>query len=184
MARSPLFDIYDPQGILQQQAAMGLLPEDDEEIFGAVPVRRKPRISDLMPQEEQSGLLNTLAQAGSSGLAAAGYILDTPGALVRGLLAGDPLSVFGTSEDRVTGRELLRQYGAIGEEDTWGNFGGGLAAEVLLDPLTYGTLGISTLFGQGAKTAAGKAAQAAGLLRNVALDAADAGRGVCAAAAP
>jgi hypothetical protein len=173
MARSPLFDIYDPQGILQQQAAMGLLPEDDEEIYGAFPVRRKPRISDLMPQEEQSGLLNTLAQAGSSGLAAAGYILDTPGALVRGLLAGDPLSVFGTSEDRVTGRELLRQYGAIGEEDTWGNFGGGLAAEVLLDPLTYGTLGISTLFGQGAKTAAGKAAQASGLLRNAALDAAD-----------
>ena len=62
MARSPLFDIYDPQGILQQQAAMGLLPEDDEEldVFGAFPVKRKPQLSDLMPEEEQQGLLQML----------------------------------------------------------------------------------------------------------------------------
>jgi hypothetical protein len=174
MARSPLFDIYDPYGVLQDQAERGLLP-DDEELIGGFPVRRKARISDLMPEEEKGGLLSTLARIGSSGLATAGYILDTPGAFVRGLLAGDPLSVFGSSEDRVTGRELLRQYGAVGDEDTWSNFTGGLAAEIALDPLSWGTLGLSTVFGQGAKTAAGKAAKAAGLLRNVSLDAADAG---------
>lgn len=171
MARSPLFDIFDPQGILQQQAELGMLDEDDP----FAPPRKRAQISDLMPEEEKGSLLNTLAQIGSSGLATAGYILDTPGAFVRGLLAGDPLSVFGSSEDRVTGRELLRQYGAVGDEDTWGNFTGGLAAEIALDPLSWGTLGLSTIFGQGAKTAAGKAAKAAGLLRNVSLDAADAG---------
>jgi hypothetical protein len=169
MARSPLFDIYDPYGILQQQAEMGMLPSDDIEPYGMVPIGRKPTLSDLMPEEEKTGWLNTLAQAASSGLAAAGWLFDTPGALIRGTLAGDPLSVFGSSEDRVTGRELLRQYGMVGDEDTWGNFSGGLAAEILLDPLTYGTLGISAL-GKGALGQAGKSAAKAGLLRNEALD--------------
>ncbi len=168
MARSPLFDIFDPYGELDSQAELGLL--DDEEYLLQGPVSlRKPTISDLMPEEEKGGLLNALAQAGSSGLSWAGYLLDTPGALVRGTLAGDPLSAFGSSEDRVTGRDLLRQWGAADEEDTWGNFGTGLLTEVALDPLTYGTLGLSQL-GKGALSQAGKAAQAAGLLRNEALD--------------
>lgn len=168
MARSPLFDIYDPDGELEQQARLGLLADEDYLLQGPVKLR-KPQISDLMPEEEKGGLLNSLAQAGSSGLSWAGYLLDTPGALVRGILAGDPLSVFGDSEDRVTGRDLLRQYGMAGDEDTWGNFGGGFAAEVLLDPLTYGTLGLSQL-AKGSLSQVGKAVQAAGLLRNEALD--------------
>jgi hypothetical protein len=169
MSQSPLFDIFDPDERVRQLADLGLLEDDDPFAIR----KRRPRISDLMPEDEQGGMLETLAKAGSSGLATAGYILDTPGALVRGILAGKPLSFLGSSDDRVTGRELLRQYNLVGEDDNWSNFTGGLAAEVLLDPLTYGTLGVSALFGQGAKTAAGKAAQASGLLRNVALDAAD-----------
>lgn len=165
MARSPLFDIYDPRGILEQQARLGLLdenPYDDEE-------RKRLQLSDLMPEEEKRGLLGTLAHMGSSGLSTAGYILDTPGAFVRGLLAGKPLSVFGSSEDRVSGRDLLRQWGMAGTKDTWGNFGGSLLLEAALDPLTYGTLGMSML-GKGGLSQAGKAVQAAGLLRNEALD--------------
>jgi hypothetical protein len=170
MARSPLFDIYDPDGLLQQRAELGLLPEDDEEEFG-LPVKRKARVSDLMPAEEQSGILNTLAQVGSSGLATAGYLLDTPGALVRGILAGKPLSVFGSSDDRVTGRELLRQYGVIGEEDTWQNFAGSFAAEALLDPLSY--INPLAILGRGSLTkAAGIPLRKAGLLRDAPLDAA------------
>lgn len=166
MARSPLFDIFDPDGLLAQQNM--LLPDDDEvDVFAAVD--RKPQLSDLMPKEEKSGLLSSLAQMGLSGLATAGYLLDTPGALVRGILAGDPLSVFGSSDDRVTGRELLRQYGMIGDEDTWGNFAGGLAGEVLLDPLTY--MNPFAILGRGAYTQAGKALQATGRLRNPAVDA-------------
>jgi hypothetical protein len=166
MARSPLFDIYDPYGILQQQAEMGMLPSDDIEPYGMVPMGRKPTLSDLMPQEEKTGLLRSLAEMGTSGLAAAGYILDTPGALVRGILAGRPLSVFGTSDERVDGRELLRQYGVIGDEDTWGNFAGGLAGEILLDPLTY--MNPLAILGRGAYNRAGKAMQASGFFRNAA----------------
>jgi hypothetical protein len=170
MARSPLFDIYDPYGILQQQAEMGLL-DDDGEPLGIVPLGgRQPRISDLMPREEQSGLLNRLAAAGSSGLAGLGWILDTPGSMVRGLLSEGPgkalSALWETSDDRVTGRELLRQYGMVGSEDNWGNFGGGLAAEMLLDPLTYASLGLNQLLGAPAKTLAGKAAQKAGMLQD------------------
>ena len=166
MARSPLFDIFDPQGVLSQQNML-LGDEDEFDVFAAVD--RKPQLTDLMPREEKSGLLSSLAQMGSSGLATAGYLLDTPGALVRGILAGDPLSVFGSSDDRVTGRELLRQYGMVGDEDTWENFAGGLAGEVLLDPLTY--LNPLAILGRGAYTQAGKALQATGRLRNPAVDA-------------
>ena len=164
MALSPLFDQYDPYGILQEQARAGALPDS-----GGLYESSRAVLSDLMPEDEKRGLLNTLANAATTGLATAGYILDTPGAFVRGALAGDPLSVFGDSERRVSGRDLLRQYGMIGNRDTWRNFGGGLLAEAALDPLTYATLGLSQL-GKGALGQAGKATQAAGLLRNEALD--------------
>jgi hypothetical protein len=170
VARSPLFDIYDPYGFLQQQAELGLLPpsDDDElDVVGIAPLgQQRATIADLMPREEQSGLLSSLAKAGSSGMAAAGWLFDTPGALVRGVLAGKPLSFLGTSDERVTGRELLRQYGMIGDQDTWGNFAGGLAAEVLLDPLTL--MNPMAIFGRGALTQTGKAMKATGLLRNAA----------------
>lgn len=55
MARSPLFDIYDPYGTTGAE-----------------------RIEDLLPEEEKTGLLRQLANIGSSGLSGAGYILDTP----------------------------------------------------------------------------------------------------------
>jgi hypothetical protein len=174
VARSPLFDIYDPYGLLQQQAELGLLPPSDEDldVVGIAPLgQQRATIADLMPREDRNSLLSGLASVGSSGLAAAGWLLDTPGALVRGVLAGKPLSVFGSSEDRVTGRELLRQYGMVGDEDTWGNFGTGLAAELLLDPLTY--LNPFAALGKGALTkAAGEPLKKAGLLRDAALDAA------------
>jgi hypothetical protein len=183
MARSPLFDIYDPYGTLQQQAEMGLLPYDEDiEPLGVMPLGgRKAQLSDLMPQEQQGGLLRSLAAAGSSGLAGLGWLLDTPGAVVRGTLSEGPLkgisALWETSDDRITGRELLRQYGMVGSDDNWWNFGGGLAAEVLLDPLTYASLGLNQIVGRGAKTAAGQAAQKAGLLENFDLYARQAGMG-------
>lgn len=168
MARSPLFDIYDPYGMLAEQAQYGMLPEDDLEPLGVAPIRRKPQLSDLMPEEEQRSMLNRLAAAGSSGLSGLGWILDTPGAVVRGGLSGGPLkalsALWETSDDRVDGRELLRQYGLAGQQDNWLNFAGGVGAEVLLDPMTYMSLGMNQFLGKGAKTAAGLAAERAGLL--------------------
>lgn len=168
MARSPLFDIYDPAGSLQEQAQWDWMDDEDIDPLGIAPIRRKPTISDLMPEEEKRGLLQTLASAGSSGLAGLGWILDTPGAMVRGLLSEGPgkalSALWDTSEERVTGRELLRQYGMVGRDDTWGNFAGGLAAEVFLDPLTYASLGLNQVLGRPAKTLAGQAAEKAGML--------------------
>ena len=153
MARSPLFDLYDPYGLLNGQEG---IPNDD------------PTLADLMPQEEKDSLLHSLAAAGGSGLSGLGWILDTPGAMVRGGLSGGPRkalsALWDTTDERVDGRELLRQYGMVGDKDSWGNFGGGLAAEVLLDPLTYASLGLNQFVGKGAKTAAGAVAQKAGLL--------------------
>ena len=172
MSRSPLFDIYDPGGYLQQQAQFGLLPSPDEEIdpIGIIPFgqQRKPTLSDLMPAEEKKSWLRTLAAAGSSGLAGLGWLLDTPGAVVRGALSGGlgkgVSALWDTSDERVTGRELARQYGLAGKQDNWQNFAGGTALELLLDPLTYGSLGLNAVLGKGAKTMAGRAAQHAGLL--------------------
>lgn len=169
MALSPLFDIYDPSGVLRQQAALD--DEDDFDVIGIAPLTRRPQISDLMPEEEKRSMLQTLASAGSSGLAGLGWLLDTPGAVIRGGLSGGPMkalsALWDTTDERVDGRELLRQYGLVGKEDTWGSFGLGLGAEVLLDPLTYASFGLNQVIGQGAKTAAGKAAAKAGLLDNV-----------------
>jgi len=165
MARSPLFDYYDPYGVLAQQAQMGMLPPDEEELdeYGMPVARRQPRLGDLMPDEQRTSMLRSLAETGMSGLQLAGTILDTPGAIVRGILAGRPLSAF--SSDRVSGRDLLRQYGLVGEEDTYGNFGAGLAAELLTDPLTY--LNPFAILGRGAYTrAVGEPLRRAGLLRD------------------
>jgi hypothetical protein len=185
MARSPLFDLYDPYGILQQQAQFGMLPDMGEELepLGVAPLgQRQPQLSDLMPEEEKSAWLKKLSEMGSSGLAGLGWILDTPGAMVRGGLSGGigkALSALtDTTDERVTGRELLRQYGAVGDEDTWGNFGGGLAAEILLDPTTYMSLGLNQVLGQGAKTIAGRGAARAGLLEGADVAARKADKGI------
>lgn len=134
--------------------------------MGLVPIRkRQPQVTDLLPEEEKTTLLRQLANAGASGLSAFGHVLDTPGAMVRGLLSEGPgkalAALWEDSEQRVTGRELARQYGLAGPEDNWANFAGGLAAEIALDPLSYFGIG---LLGRGAKTAAAKAAEKAGLM--------------------
>lgn len=163
MARSPLFDIYDPYGILSQQADLGLLTDEEDPLK-----RRQAQIADLLPEEERTGLLRSLANVGTSGLAGLGWILDTPGAMVRGTLSAGPMkglsALWESSDDRVTGRELLRQYGLVGRQDTWGNFAGSLGAEVLLDPLSY--VAPWAILGKGAKGVAGRAAERAGLLEN------------------
>lgn len=90
-------------------------------------------------------------------------VIDLPGSMVRDVAAVrnpfdqvfDPLG----STNRTSGRDLLREYGAIGDEDTYSNAIGGAVAEAALDPLTYGTLGLSAIAKAGGLAkAAGKAA--------------------------
>ena len=88
------------------------------------------------------------------------WLLDTPGAMVRGALSGtgalDALTQ--TAEERTTGRELLRQANLVGDEDNWGNFFAGIGAEVALDPLSLVSGPVNAL------TKSGKLASKAGLL--------------------
>jgi len=85
--------------------------------------------------EDQGGAVSWLLR----GLGAAGSLLDLPGSMVRDTLAlknpFDQVMTPFSEENRTTGRDLLRQYGMVGEEDNWGNLAGGIGAEILLDPL-------------------------------------------------
>jgi hypothetical protein len=164
MPQSPLYDIFDPTGELSWRAqASG----------------RTPTLEDLMPEEERKSRLRELANMGANGISGLGWILDTPGSMMRGLLSGGPSkavsALWDDSEDRVTGRELLQQYGMAGEENTWGNFAGGLAAEILLDPLSWVGPG---LLGKGAKTTAGGLAGRAGLLEGADVAARQVNKGI------
>lgn len=143
------------------------------DIFGPKPKRKSSALSTeldatrpqaIQPQAqtplEDHSLLASIGHASLSGLSRVGHALDLPGSMVRDVLGGhnplDQLLHPFSGEGRTSGRDLLRQWGAAGAEDTTPNWWGGLAAELALDPLTY--------TGVGALTKAGKAAQAAGTL--------------------
>jgi hypothetical protein len=132
--------------------------------FG-IPRKRKRRV-DSFDAETEASLMSTLGRTALSGVAATGNLLDVPGSMARDVLAGQNpfdqiLDPFG-SENRTTGRDLLRQTGMISNQDTTGNWWGGLAAEIALDPTTYLTFGGSAL------TKGGKAFKAAGVLDDAA----------------
>lgn len=122
--------------------------------------RRQPQFPVLEPEEEDS-FLGSLGGGAMSLLGAIGTVLDTPGSVVRGLLAGEnPLPGIFDPDQRVSGRDLLEDWGVL-SENTAGLDGGdvgGFAAEVLLDPLTYMTLGASAV------SKAGKVTKNAGML--------------------
>lgn len=114
--------------------------------------------------EERDAELRGLTQNTGSGLEFAFKVLDTPGAIARGVLAGDPASGFSWDADRrVTGTELLDSYGLLpAKSDTYANAalrtGLGLGAEILTDPLSWVTFPMASL------SKAGKAAKAANVL--------------------
>jgi len=170
---SPLFDEYDPYGAERVRA----LSTGD----------RRYTLADLLPEEEKQGMLSDLAARGGSGLGAIGWLLDTPGAVVRGLLSGGESGTIGgglyqaaqalvPGQERISGRDLARRYGLVGDDDTWANFIGGIGAEIALDPLTYATLGMSQILGRGVLTPSGQFAKRRGLWKH--LDAAAAKAGV------
>lgn len=120
--------------------------------------RQAPR---LTPEQEQS-LLGWAGSGLLSGASTLGAILDTPGSIVRNTLAGEnPFKGLLSPDQRTSGRDLLRQYGLADQEDTWGNLAGGIAADILLDPITWLTLGGSAVL-----KPAGKVAKAAGIFEN------------------
>jgi hypothetical protein len=109
---------------------------------------RRPSLlaqASLPPIEEEvdSSLWEGLGTAALSGISRVANVLDLPGSSVRDLLGGEnPIDQWApwnwtTSEGRISGRDLLRKARLVSDEDTWGNFFGGMAAEIALDPTTF-----------------------------------------------
>lgn len=113
--------------------------------------------------EEEDSLLSYFAGGGLSALEAIGNVLDTPGSFIRTALAGEnPFpAIFDTSQ-RVSGRDLLEEWGMLGPNQVGSLDTGdvaGFAAEMAFDPLTYLTFGTSA-----ALKPAGQIAKAIGKL--------------------
>lgn len=113
-----------------------------------------------MSAEEESSWLRSLARNTGTAIEQVGLALDTPGAIARGILAGDPLSGFNWDYDkRTSGEELLQSYGLL-KEDTnpYLKAGAGFVADIATDPFFWVSTPLQSL------SKAGKAASAAGLL--------------------
>lgn len=133
---------------------------DFDSLVGMRP-RRKASIA-MSPDEEES-LLASLGHSTMSGLQTAAHVLDTPGHVVRSLLAGrNPLPGITDPEQRTTGRDLLERWGVLAPNKPGFDAGdvAGFAADIALDPLTYAG-------GIGLVGKAGKVAKAAGLAKGL-----------------
>ena len=110
-------------------------------------------------------MVSSLGQNSLSTLETIGAALDTPGAFVRGVAVGKPLSVFGeeiSGQKRVSGQELLETYGLLDEDaNPYMSAAAGFGAEVLTDPFAF-IAGPTSAFTKG-----GKAIRGAGLLDDV-----------------
>lgn len=74
----------------------------------------------------------------------AGAVLDTPGSVVRNTLAGeDPFKGLFAPEERTYGRDLLEQWGVLGENEEGLDMGdvAGFGVDVVADPLSIFGMG-------------------------------------------
>lgn len=130
-------------------------------------VAKRQRRREPIAEEMDPSLMRRLTNAGMSGLAMVGNVLDIPGSMVRDTLAGenpfDQLAPWNwtSGENRVGGKELLQRYGLIGRRSGWTGTLAGFAADIALDPTTYLTGGASAL------SKAGKLGKMAGILDDI-----------------
>ena len=118
--------------------------------------------------------MSPLLQALLDGVGTVGAVLDTPGAMLRGALAGDGEAALGgvfDPEKRLSGRDLLERWGLLGSNQEGFDAGDalGFGAEMLLDPLNLATGGgLAALRGVNkgidAANAGSKAMRAAGAM--------------------
>lgn len=151
--------------------------------------RKKQQEQSGLTPEDELALRESIGSQAMGGLAWLGETLDKPGRAIRGTLSGlsggdwgggllnllpfsDTLG-FTPPEEQVGGRDLLETLGVL-DPNTEGLDAGdvaGFGAEVLLDPLTYLSLGGSAV------SKAGKLAKGAGLYDDAARAAKMAGTG-------
>lgn len=105
-------------------------------------------------------------------LGMAGDVIDTPGSIVRGLIAGDPGRAFGGVFDpsqRVSGKEMI----GMGDDTGFGAEALGFGASLATDPLMLlsglgGLKALKGLRGAGTAAEASKVAEAPALMRALA----------------
>lgn len=121
--------------------------------------RDRGTATQLTPEQQES-LLSSLSRNTGTALEQLGLFLDTPGAIARGVLAGDPASGFNWDYDkRTSGQELLESYGILKQGSSgFAPTVAGIAAEIATDPLALVQFPMSAL------SRAGKAAKAANIL--------------------
>ena len=128
----------------------GYLPLFDDAALADEAVRQ----GEVSPYARDS----VLRQAGELAGGTVGRVADAlslPGDYARGLLAGRP-------GERVGGRDLLKEFGIVPQEDNWGSFVAGLGVDLVTDPLSFVSGPAKAL------SAGGRAAQKLGLLDNAA----------------
>lgn len=140
----------------------------------SVPRDRKKK-STLSAAEQEAARDSVLSQVKGGTISAVvgvGNLLDTPGSMLRDVLAlenpFDQLLSPMSDANRTSGRDLLTKYGITQKNKPTGVFGtgpgeflqdtAGFAADVLLDPLSWLTKGV---------TASGKLAKKAGVANKV-----------------
>lgn len=125
-----------------------------------------------MPAPQDGAVISAatkLSQPVIGAVGGLGNLLDLPGSMVRDALTFnnpfDQLLSPTSAENRVTGEEMLEQYGLYDDDPnaqrglgkTVGRFAGGLLTEILLDPLTYVLPGLTAA--KAAKTSGGVASR-------------------------
>ena len=130
--------------------------------------RRKQDFGDF-PEEQQSSTIANIGYGLLSGAEKIANVFDVldGGSSVRdtiGLATTGNLDKYNpidqiapnkwtTFEDRVEMRDIFRDKGLASEEDTWGNFGVGLAADIATAPSTYWSFGLAPIIKGGLKVA-------------------------------
>lgn len=132
--------LFDDAGRKRSKNPPGYIPLFDDALL------RDERVEEtaVTPEERDSVLASVGALTGGT-ISRVGDALAMPGDYLRGALVGK----YG---ERVTGREMNRMAGLAGPEDNWLNWAGGVATEVITDPLAALTGPMKAL------TPAGKAA--------------------------
>jgi len=153
--RRRIRQMTDPQSYLPPQLRRPLrLPRPESDSFS-------------LKDEDRRSLLSSISQATMGSLYKFGNVLDLPASSMRDVLStvtGTPRNPFDQwlsptqDTNRITPRELLRQWDWIGPQDTWGNLAGSIAFDIAIDPLTW--LGL----GAGAYTKHGQLLKKAGVL--------------------
>lgn len=135
--------------------------------------RRRPEDDGVdLTDEQREGLISRAGKQVGNWVGTVGNLLDLPGSMARDTIAAigtgdwskhnplDQLISPFSPDNRITGQQLNSDvFGLTSNEDTWTNFGLGLATDIVTDPTTW--------IGFGPVTKAGNVLRKTGLLDEV-----------------